>query len=256
METQRTKELVREKYSEIATSAEANGCGCGCGCNDVNFIGEDYAEVKGYVPAADLGLGCGVPTEYSGIKDGHTVLDLGSGAGNDCFVARSLVGDAGQVIGVDFSKEMIARANTNKSQLGYKNVEFVFGDIENLPLDSNTVDVVISNCVLNLVPDKVKAFSEIMRVLKPGGHFCVSDVIASADLPDAFKKDAELYAGCVGGAMERKSYLGIVEEVGFRPIVIHTERAIELPKELQAQLVTDQNEAGLFSITLSGSKPA
>lgn len=254
MTSEGTKELVREKYSEIARSNTA-GCGCGCGCSDVNFIGEDYKNVEGYLPDADLGLGCGVPTEVAGIKEGDTVVDLGSGAGNDVFVARAEVGPSGRVIGIDFSNEMIARANINKEKLGYANVEFVYGDIETLPLTDATADVVISNCVLNLVPDKAKAFSEIYRVLKPGGHFCVSDVIATQDLPEMFKRDAELYAGCIGGALERGNYLRIVEETGFAPVEIHSERPIDLPGDLQVQLAQTGSGTGLYSITLSGYKP-
>lgn len=252
MTTEKAQAAVRSKYSAIATTTGASGCGCGC---DVNFIGESYDQLQGYLPEADLGLGCGIPTEHAAIREGDTVIDLGSGAGNDCFVARSLVGDRGRVIGVDFTEEMIRLARINNVKLGYQNVEFVSGDIENMPLENDMADVVISNCVLNLVPDKAKAFTEIYRVLKPGGHFCVSDVVASQDLPATWKRDAELYAGCIGGALEREAYLYLIRAAGFTHVEIHRERPIDVPEELRAQLSDHGNRLGLFSTTLSGYKP-
>lgn len=175
------KNIVRSKYSEIARLAdEKNQCGCDCGCGhdlSPSIFVESYLKLDGYNPDADLGLGCGIPTEFAQISEGDTVLDLGCGAGNDCFVARSIVGESGKVVGIDFTQEMIVKANQNLTKMGYKNIEFVFGDIENMPLSENTVNVVVSNCVLNLVPDKNKAFSEIYRVLKNDGHFCVSDIV-------------------------------------------------------------------------------
>jgi SAM-dependent methyltransferase len=252
MTTEETKQLVRSRYREIATSVGSNGCGCGCSSS--NFIGEEYDQLDGYLPEADLGLGCGIPTEYAAISEGDTVIDLGSGAGNDVFVARSIVGQSGRVIGVDFTDVMLHRAEANRQKLGYDNVQFIQGDIENLPLESNVADVVISNCVLNLVPDKAKAFSEIYRVLKPGGHFCVSDVVASHHLPEAFKRDAELYAGCIGGALERAHYLSIIRQTGFEPVVVHSEHLIDVPAELMVRLEEARSAAGLFSITISGYK--
>ena len=197
------KQVVKEKYSEIAVQKK-QGCGCGCGSSkvvDYSIIGDDYSNIEGYVADADLGLGCGVPTEFAGIKKGDIVVDLGSGAGNDVFVSRAIVGDEGKVIGLDFTQEMIDKSNENKAKTGYKNVEFHLGEIESMPLEDNIVDVVVSNCVLNLVPDKKKAFSEIYRILKPGAHFCVSDIVIKGELNPELRKSATMYAGCVAGAL-------------------------------------------------------
>jgi SAM-dependent methyltransferase len=186
------KNIVKEKYGQIAV-LNNNNCGCGCSKTvDYTVIQDDYDGIKGHVADADLGLGCGVPTEYAGIKEGDTVVDFGSGAGNDVFIARSITGETGKVIGIDFTPAMIQKANKNNEKLGYKNVEFKLGEIENIPLENSTADVVISNCVLNLVPDKIKAFSEIYRILKTGGHFCVSDIVLKGELPAELKKPAEL----------------------------------------------------------------
>lgn len=262
------KEIVKNKYSEIATSSDGNGC-CGpvSGCcgDSVNveftMIGDDYRNIEGYVPEADLGLGCGVPTDFAGIKQGDIVVDLGSGAGNDVFIARRLVGDEGKVFGIDMTETMIEKANLNKSKLGYSNVEFKLGDIENIPLDDNTADVVISNCVLNLVPDKRKAFSEIYRILKQGAHFCVSDVVVQGELPQEFKKSAELYAGCVSGALNQEDYLNIISETGFKNIEIKKSRRIDLPEELLKKFLDEKaildyknSLKGIFSITVIAFK--
>ncbi|MFZ6010622.1 MAG: arsenite methyltransferase, partial [Bacteroidota bacterium] len=183
METsEQLKQLVKEKYGQIADqSREENAsscCGAGCcGTTDEAVMAEDYSKLQGYVADADLGLGCGLPTEFAHIKAGDVVIDLGSGAGNDAFVARSIVGDAGKVIGVDFTERMIEKARINAAKLGFNNVEFRFGDIENIPVTENEAHVVVSNCVLNLVPNKSRAFSETYRILKPGGHFSVSDIV-------------------------------------------------------------------------------
>src|SRR3990170_8520325 len=195
MHTQETSEqlksIVKEKYSTIALqSKEANAsscCGASCGCStiDAEIMAEDYSNVSGYQSDADLGLGCGLPTEFAQIKEGDTVIDLGSGAGNDAFVARSIVGEKGKVIGIDFTEKMIEKARINVEKLGFNNVEFRYGDIENIPVVDNTAHVVVSNCVLNLVPDKSKAFSETFRILKPGGHFSVSDIVLDGELPEA-----------------------------------------------------------------------
>jgi SAM-dependent methyltransferase len=206
------KDLVRTKYAEIALQDKASNAASCCGAGPRTWYGpetsgpnaifsDDYSALKGYNPDADLGLGCGLPTQFAGINPGDTVLDLGSGAGNDCFVARHETGADGRVIGVDFTPEMIAKAKANAAKLGFQNVEFRQGDIEALPLTSNIVDVVVSNCVLNLVPDKRKAFSEVLRVLKPNGHFSISDVVLRGELPDQLQQAAEMYAGCVSGAL-------------------------------------------------------
>ena len=186
------KEIVKEKYGSIADqSREQNAsscCGASCGCDtlDASIMAEDYSKLKGYVPDADLGLGCGLPTEFALIKEGDTVVDLGSGAGNDAFVARSIAGANGKVIGIDMTEKMISKARTNAEKLGFNNVEFRLGDIEDMPLSDAIADVVVSNCVLNLVPDKVKAFAEVFRVLKPGGHFSVSDIVLEGDFPKVY----------------------------------------------------------------------
>ena len=260
------KLVVKNKYTEIAKSTSGSGC-CGpTSCctpdkNDYTVFQDDYSNLTGYVADADLGLGCGLPTEYAGIIKGDTVVDLGSGAGNDVFVARAVVGDEGKVTGIDMTKEMIKKANFNKGKLGYTNVEFKLGDIENMPLENDYADVVISNCVLNLVPDKKKAFSEIFRILKPGAHFCVSDVVVQGEMTEELKKSAELYAGCVSGALQQGEYLQIIENNGFKEIEIKKVKKIELPEELLKDYLTEQglkeykeNLKGIFSITVVGYK--
>ena len=261
------KKSVREKYSEIALGTQGQGC-CGpasfcCGGSNLisfSMIGDEYKNVDGYVAEADLGLGCGLPTEYAGIKKGDTVVDLGSGAGNDVFIARSIVGDEGKVFGIDMTEEMIEKANSNNKKLGYTNVEFRLGDIEEMPISENVADVVVSNCVLNLVPDKVKAFSEIYRILKPGAHFCISDVVIQGELNEELKKSAELYAGCVAGALQQTEYLKIISDAGFSNIEIKKSKIIELPEDLLPLYLSGKgveeyknNLKGIFSITVVGT---
>lgn len=244
------KTIVREKYAEIARG-EQIGCGCGCGCGtDVSMIGDEYEGVDGYVADADLGLGCGIPTDVANLQPGQTVLDLGSGAGIDAFVARSIVGDSGRVIGLDMTPEMIAKARANADRMGYDNVEFVQGDIEKMPIESKSVDVVISNCVLNLVPDKELAFTEMHRVIRPGGHFCVSDVVVRGELPPAVKRSAELYAGCVAGAIPEEEYLDKLKAAGFSNIRILKEKAIDVPDDA---LPVDAGREELAAFRASGS---
>lgn len=261
------KELVKEKYAEIANQSktvnEASCCGVGsCTGVDYTVFSEDYSKLKGYNPDADLGLGCGLPTEFALIKEGDFVIDLGSGAGNDAFVARAIAGDKGKVIGIDFTEEMINKSRENADKLGFNNVEFRFGDIENMPVTANKADVIISNCVLNLVPDKEKAFKEIFRVLKPGGHFSVSDIVASGELPASIKSGAELYAGCVSGAIKKDEYLGIIEKTGFENIKVQKERVIEIPDDIYLKFISAEElkkfkESGvnLISINVYADKP-
>ncbi len=261
------KELVREKYADIANQSktvnEASCCGVGsCTGVDYTIFSEDYSNLKGYNPDADLGLGCGLPTEFALIKEGDVVIDLGSGAGNDAFVARAIAGEKGKVIGIDFTEEMIDKARANADKLGFNNVEFRFGDIEKMPVTANKADVIISNCVLNLVPDKVKAFEEIYRVLKQGGHFSVSDVVASGELPQSIKSGAELYAGCVSGAIRKDEYLGIISETGFENIRVQKERVIEIPDEIYLKFISEEDlkefkKSGvkLISINVYADKP-
>ena len=260
------KETVREKYSEIANqSKEENAtscCGVGeCGV-DYTIFSEDYSKLKGYNEDADLSLGCGIPTEFAQIKEGDTVLDLGSGAGNDCFIARELTGEKGKVIGLDFTETMIEKARINADKLGFNNVEFRKGDIESMPIGGESIDVVVSNCVLNLVPDKTKAFSETFRVLKAGGHFSVSDVVLRGELPDGLKNDAEMYAGCVSGAIQKVDYLNIIANTGFENISVQKEKVVLLPDDILKKYLSDEEiqsykneEFGVFSITVYGQKP-
>ncbi|MDB4584354.1 arsenite methyltransferase, partial [Draconibacterium sp.] len=239
MKAEELKLVVKEKYGEIAKKsnlmAENSCCGpSGCCGEEIEstIFSDNYSILEGYNPDADLKLGCGMPTEHAGIKKGDNVLDLGSGAGNDCFVARSIVGETGKVTGLDFTNEMIAKANVNLEKTGFKNVWFRKGDIENMPLPENEFDVVISNCVLNLVPDKEKAFSEIYKVLKTGSHFCVSDVVIKGKLPEKIRQDAEMYVGCVSGALQKDDYLRIIRETGFVNITIHKEERSIIPESL------------------------
>lgn len=259
------KQVVKEKYGEIAVKNQ-QGCGCGCSSKSNKIVGytvmqDEYDHLEGYVAEADLGLGCGVPTEYAGIKKGDTVIDLGSGAGNDVFVASAIVGEEGKVIGLDMTEEMIDKAIANKIKSGFKNVEFKLGEIEDMPVESDTADVVISNCVLNLVPDKNKAFNEIFRILKSGAHFCVSDIIIKGELPAALKKSAEMYAGCVAGALQQDEYLGIIKETGFVNVEIKKTKVIQLPDDVLREYLSDseiekfkKNKVGIFSITVVGFK--
>lgn len=256
------KQIVKDTYAGIAIDSTKSGCGC-CGDKepDYSMMSLDYAKVEGYVEEADLKLGCGIPTKYAAIKKGDRVLDLGSGAGNDCFVARSIVGETGSVTGLDFTDEMLDKARKNNEKMGYQNVNFVKGDIEQIPLVDNTYDVVISNCVLNLVPDKDKGFSEIKRVLKPGGHFCVSDIVLKGELPDNMREAAALYAGCVSGALQKEAYLQIVRECGYAQVEVKEERINHVPDEFLIKYVSQEtidtyrsSGAGIFSITVVGTK--
>jgi arsenite methyltransferase len=260
------KAVVKEKYGEIAVKSagkKSSGCACGCGpeTTDYSVFADDYQKLSGYVADADLGLGCGLPTEYAGIKEGDVVVDLGAGAGNDVFIARSFVGDSGKVIGIDMTEAMIEKANKNNQKLGYGNVEFKLGDIENLPIENNSADVVISNCVLNLVPDKNKAFAEMYRIIKPGGHFSVSDIVLIGELPKAIKKSAEMYAGCVSGAIDQNEYLGIITKSGFRNVEVKKSKSINLPDEVLSEYLNEEElkefktkNIGIFSITVNGYK--
>jgi ubiquinone/menaquinone biosynthesis C-methylase UbiE len=261
------KELVKQKYSEIALQdKETNQSSCcgagGCSTEVYNIMSDDYTTLKGYNPDADLGLGCGLPTEFAQIKTGDVVVDLGSGAGNDCFVARNLAGPEGKVIGVDFTTAMIEKARKNAEKLNFHNVEFRQGDIENMPISPNVADVVISNCVLNLVPNKDAVIKDIYRVLKPGGHFSISDVVLVGSLPEKIRNAAEMYAGCVSGAVQKQIYLELIELNGFSNITIQKEKAIIIPDDILIKYLTQEeiNEykksgAGIFSVTVFAQKP-
>ena len=261
------KELVKEKYGQIAlqdkSENESSCCGAGgCSTEVYNIMSEDYTTMKGYNPDADLGLGCGLPTQFAKIKKGDTVIDLGSGAGNDCFIARHETGETGKVIGIDFTTAMIEKARANAEKLGFNNVEFRQGDIEQMPVGANMADVVVSNCVLNLVPDKLAVIKEIFRVLKPGGHFSISDIVLVGELPDALRKDAEMYAGCVSGAIQKEVYMEMIRISGYKNITIQKEKAIFIPDDILTNYLDEKSlndfrngNTGIFSITVYAEKP-
>ena len=259
------KSNVREQYSKIALQDKATNAASCCGVGapgTCDIMADSYAHLGGYDPEADLGLGCGLPTEFARIEAGDVVLDLGSGAGNDCFVARAETGTTGKVIGVDFTPAMLQRARQNADKLGYHNVEFRQGDIEDLPVSDGTVDVVVSNCVLNLVPDKARVFAEIRRVLRPGGHFSISDVVLAGQLPYALLESAELYAGCVSGAIQMDDYLDLIRAAGFQNLTVQKQKPILVPDHILLEhLTADQLQAflasgtGIFSITVYAEAP-
>lgn len=264
---EKLKELVQQKYADIAlqdkATNEASCCGSGCCSTEVyNIMSDDYSALEGYNPDADLGLGCGLPTQYARIKPGDTVIDLGSGAGNDCFIARRETGETGKVIGIDFTPAMIDKARANVDKLGYNNVEFRQGDIEKMPITANVADVIVSNCVLNLVPNKDGVFKEIYRVLKPGGHFSISDIVLEGELPSALRQAAEMYAGCVAGAIQIQDYLGLISQNGFTNITLQKEKAILIPDDILAGYLSKEeikklkNEnSSIKSITVYAEKP-
>jgi arsenite methyltransferase len=262
------KEIVRQKYSEIAhqdiKTNQSSCCGAGgCSTEVYNIMSDDYKEMKGYDPDADLGLGCGLPTQFARITTGDTVIDLGSGAGNDCFIARAQTGPTGKVIGVDFTPAMIEKARANAEKAGFNNVEFRLGDIERMPATAGIADVVVSNCVLNLVPNKDGVFKEIYRVLKAGGHFSISDVVLVGDLPESLRLEAEMYAGCVSGAIQKEVYLELIRSNGFDSLVIQKEKPIHIPDDILNRYLSPAELAafragntGIFSITVYAEKPA
>jgi SAM-dependent methyltransferase len=260
------KETVRKKYSQISDQGKdynARSC-CGAGGESqkvYNIMSDDYSELEGYNADADLGLGCGLPTQFAKIKKGDTVIDLGSGAGNDCFVARYETGPEGKVLGIDFTESMIKKARQNAEKLGFNNVEFRYGDIEEMPVSDEIADVIVSNCVLNLVPNKAGVFTEIYRVLKPGGHFSISDIVLEGVLPEPLKNDAEMYAGCVAGAIQKEEYLNHIRDAGFENITIQKEKPIELPTDILSQYLNEAKidefntgGTGIYSITVFAQK--
>lgn len=264
---QELKDIVKQKYSEIALQdKETNMSSCcgsgGCSTEVYNIMSDDYTQMEGYNADADLGLGCGLPTEFAQIKAGDTVIDLGSGAGNDCFVARAATGETGKVIGIDFTEAMIDKARANAEKLGFNNVEFRQGDIEKMPVTANVADVVVSNCVLNLVPNKDGVVKEIFRVLKAGGHFSISDVVLVGDLPDNLCNVAEMYAGCVSGAIQKQDYLGLIEQNGFTNITLQKEKEIIIPNDILDKYLSAEEieqfkngETGIYSVTVFAQKP-
>ena len=261
------KNLVKEKYAQIATQDKdtnaASCCGSGCCSTEVyNIMADDYTQLKGYNSDADLGLGCGLPTQFAQIKTGDVVIDLGSGAGNDAFIARHETGETGKVIGIDFTPAMIQKARTNAEKLGFNNVEFREGDIEKMPVTAGVADVIVSNCVLNLVLNKDGVFREIFRVLKPGGHFSISDIVLEGELPLVVRNAAEMYAGCVSGAIQKQVYLELIEANGFKNITLQKEKNIHLPDDILSQYLSSNqiqefrtSGAGIQSITVYAEKP-
>ena len=266
MNNSEIKEMVKQKYSEIALQdKETNASSCcgagGCSTEVYNIMSEEYDELNGYNPDADLGLGCGLPTNFAKIKKGDYVVDLGSGAGNDCFVARAETGESGKVVGIDFTPEMIEKARNNADKLGFNNVEFRLGDIENIPLMSNVADVVVSNCVMNLVPNKPKAFAEVQRILKPTGHFSISDIVLVGDLPEKIKNAAEMYAGCVASAIQMEDYLKIIENSGFKNITLQKKKPIIVPDDILKNYLNEEeiqqykdSTTRIYSITVYAEK--
>ncbi len=252
------KENVKEKYAQIAKgeisviakkssccSPEPSSC-CGPGSESLIQMALDYRpEDLANVPeGADLGLGCGVPTAFADLKEGYTVLDLGSGAGIDVFVASKHVGKTGKVIGLDMTEAMIQKARRNATTINATNIEFRLGEIESMPVDSNSVDRVISNCVINLVPSKENAFREIYRVLKPGGKFTVSDIVVDGTISEEKRRDASLWAGCISGAIDKKEYLGIIRKAAFSHVEVVSEKKYDY----------ELDNAALYSITIVGTK--
>ena len=260
------KEMVKQKYAEIALqNKDTNASSCcgsgGCSTEVYNIMTDDYDHLEGYNPDADLKLGCGLPTEFAKIKTGDYVVDLGSGAGNDCFVARAETGESGKVVGIDFTPEMIEKARNNADKLGFNNVEFRLGDIENIPLMSNVADVVVSNCVMNLVPNKPKAFAEVQRILKPTGHFSISDIVLVGDLPEKIKNAAEMYAGCVASAIQMEDYLKIIENSGFKNITLQKKKPIIVPDDILKNYLNEEeiqqykdSTTRIYSITVYAEK--
>ena len=232
MKEKEVKKVVRKAYSKIATNSNSSCCQCGCGTLDKQTI-KKLSKSIGYseeemnaVPEANLGLGCGNPTAFSNIKEGDTVLDLGSGAGFDCFLASMKVGKTGKVIGLDMTEEMIAKARILAKEHGYSNVEFRLGDIEKISLDDNSVDVIISNCVINLAPDKAKVFKEAYRVLKSGGKMYVSDIVLLGKLTEEQLDDEDLLSGCVAGALQKDDYIEKVRQTGFKINIVGEDKEI------------------------------
>lgn len=234
---QMRKNVIKERYGKIAM-AGSSCCSSGC-CGDLNAI--DQSKSIGYseeelkeVPDANLGLGCGNPTALAELNPGNIVLDLGSGAGFDCFLAAQRVGYSGKVIGVDMTQAMIEKAQTNALKYGYSNVEFRLGDIEALPVESNSVDVIISNCVINLAPDKEKVFRESFRVLKPGGKMYISDMVLLEELPEDLKNDEDLLVSCLAGALLKEDYLRLIKKAGFSFEILNED--LEISKKQHGEL--------------------
>jgi ubiquinone/menaquinone biosynthesis C-methylase UbiE len=264
---EKVRKMVREGYGKIA-KAEKCGCGCGCGSNVSENIGYSPEELGSVPEGADLNLGCGNPVALAMLKEGETVVDLGSGGGLDCFLAAKKVGEKGRVIGVDMTAEMLDKARENCRRGGYKNVEFRLGEIENLPVADDTADVIISNCVINLSPNKQRVFEEVFRVLKPGGRLMISDMVLLNELPEAVKKSVEAYVGCISGAEMKATYTKMIETAGFEEVKVIEETHLPLElmlsdataKAIMKELkLTEERAAELVgsvaSVRVSAAKP-
>lgn len=252
------KKIVKEKYAKIAAtnSSCCGGPSCGCGSDLAETIsknvGYDGNDLQSVPKDANLGLGCGNPTALASLKEGETVLDLGSGAGLDCFLAANRVGNRGKVIGIDMTPEMVEKAKKNAQKGNYRNVEFKLGEIENLPVADNSIDVIISNCVINLSPDKKKAFQEAFRVLKTGGRLMVSDLVLSKELPKEIKESVEAYVGCISGALLKNEYLKCIKEAGFDQVKIINETVY--PAEGMVDAETAKTVISIKVSAIKGSK--
>jgi len=273
MEKHETKRIVREGYAKVAKQSSSCcnpdvSCGCGSGsAHEVSkSIGYSDDDIKSVPEGANLGLGCGNPIALASLKEGEVVLDLGSGAGFDCFLAAQRVGPSGKVIGVDMTPEMLEKARYNAKEHNYTNVEFRQGEIENLPVDDNSVDVIISNCVINLSPDKEAVFKEAYRVLKPGGRVMVSDIVLNEELPKEILNSIDAYIGCVSGAIPREDYISMVKETGFKEVEIVDETYFPVDEVLESpagKLIIKEagvdpkkiDKLSVTSIKLQGFKP-
>lgn len=250
MTDQELKKEVRDHYAKIAGQG-GSCCGPNCGCaTDADpitiMMNESYQNVDPDVAAAaNLGLGCGIPIDAAQLREGMTVLDLGAGAGIDVFLAAKAIGPTGRAIGLDMTDAMIAKARANRLKLGILNTEFRRGEIENMPVESGTVDRIISNCVINLVPDKKKAFAEMYRVLRDGGKFAISDTVSQGEIPGHIRQDMDLWAGCISGAVEKETYLQWLREAGFRDVEVVAEKAYPSSPTIPFQIL---------SITATGTK--
>ncbi len=246
MRDSKVKEHVKRKYGEIAQTGGSCCPECCHSATDIALrIGYSQDDLREIPEASIMGLGCGNPVALAGLKEGETVLDLGSGAGIDVFLAAKKVGSRGRIIGVDMTEEMVVRARASASEYGYENVEFRLGEIENLPIEDSTVDVVISNCVINLSPDKKKVFREAYRVLKPGGRIMVSDIVTEGKMPEEVRRSLDAWAGCIAGALEKDGYLEIMRKTGFKEVKIVSESgySIGLPQEKTGKVISIQVEA-------------
>jgi len=249
MDNKTIKKAVKDKYRNVALTG--GGCcgdsSCCGGTADINLTQLIDYQAGGIetIEGSDLGLGCGIPTKFAEILPGQTVLDLGSGAGIDVFLAAKKVGPTGLAIGVDMTEEMVQKAKANAEKANITNVDFHLSEIEALPVDDSSVDMVLSNCVINLVPDKRQVFVEIHRVLKPGGKFCISDVVTYGQMPESIRKDRELWAGCLAGAMDKEEFLALIRDCGFGNLKTHNYSIYDAVK---------QDDFGTGSLTLEGTK--